>query len=389
MLRHTRCSSCAFRSKKAHFSFPIFLCANSPALISVSFIKSAFAAMPGVGLAQADSAVGLITSTQGPNNGSTAMSLTTASESVTASQVQGALQPQGPLLTAFPINANVEAQSINPNACQSDNCDALVKASRSNDDNPTSSTRMSVGIDGDTTNQNAHFRSAQSIPNVANHPSTTAKPSITTDGLNLQVPNRKTFFADSASASVPFLDINNPLSPTFGTQAQAITANSESQNILPSGFTSSKGSAPTLGFGASIPVLPPQISDTQGFVSSDSLLSHATIMPALSKIPPFLTISGQTVTVNSLGHYSIDSPPLTKGAVTTVSGKMISLASNKSVVIMGTSTEAFGPSATARFGSGSNGTEVQRFSGNALGARDGLWCSSMMFLVFFMVLSWL
>ena len=112
-------------------------------------------------------------------------------------------------------------------------------------------------------------------------------------------------------------------------------------------------------------------------------------MPTLSKIPPFLTISGQTVTVNSLGHYSIDSPPLTKGAVTTVSGKMISLASKKSAVVVGTSTKAFGPSGTVEFGSGSNGTEVQRFSGNALGARDGLCGSSMMFLVFFMVVLWL
>ena len=290
--------------------------------------------MPGDSIVKADPAVGLINSTQGPNMGSTAMSLTTASESVTASQVQGAPQPQGPLSTAFVIPAN-----------------ALL----------------------------AEAHSAKHLIN------------ITTDGLNLQVPNRKTFFADSASTSVPFLDINNPLSPTFGTQARAIAANSESQNILPSGFTPSKGSAPTLGSGASVPVLAPQISDTQPSIASDSLLSHTTTMPTLSNNDklPFLTMSGQTVTVDSLGQHSTDIQAPTKSGVSTLSGTTISLAPNESALVVGTSAAIFDPSATAMFGSGSNGTEVQRFNGNALGARDGLWSSSKMLLVSFVLLLWL
>lgn len=363
--------------------------------------------MPGGRLVQADSAVGLINSTQGPNMGSIAMSLTTASGSVTASQIQGAPQPQGPLSTAFLISSTARfsvrapppldavalpAQTlINADVSQSHTGDALVKASPSNDDTPTSSIGMSVGIDGDTTTQDAHFRSAQSIPNVSNHSSTTAKPSITTDGLNLQVPNRKQLFADSASTSVPFLDINNSLSPTFGTQARVITANSESQNILHSGFTPSKGSAPTLGSGAAVPVLAPQISDTQPSIASDSLLSHTTTMSTLSNNDKvsFLTMSGQTVTVDSLGQHSTDIQALTKSSVSTLSGTTISLAPNESALVVGTSAATFDPSATAKFGSGSNGTEVQRFNGNALGARDGLWSSSMMLLVSFVLLLWL
>lgn len=361
--------------------------------------------MPGVGLVQADSAVGLINFTQGPTMGSTAMSSATASGSVTASQIKGAPQPQGPLSTAFLIPSTARSPvwstpvfkqvamafpakaPINADASQSHTGDALVKVSLSNDDTPTSSMRMSVGIDGDTTTQDAHFRSAQSIPNASNHPSTTAKPSITTDGLNIQVPNRKISFADSASTSVPFLDINNPLSPTFGTQARAITANAESQNILPSGFTPSKGSAP----GGLLAVLAPQISDTQPSIASDSLLFHTTTMPTLSNNDklPFLTMSGQTVTVDSLGQHSTDIQALTKSIVSTLSGTTISLAPNESAFVVGTSAATFDPSATAKFGSGSNGTEVQRFNGNALGARDGLWSSSMMLLVSFVLLLWL
>lgn len=359
--------------------------------------------MPGGRLVQADSAVGLINSTQGPNMGSIAMSLTTASGSVTASQIQGAPQPQGPLSTAFLISSTASVRAppigldavalpaktlINADVSQSHTGDALVKASPSNDDTPTSSIGMSVGIYGDTTTQDAHFRSAQSIPNVSNHPSTTAKPSTTTDGLNLQVPNRKTFFADSASTSVPFLDINNPLSPTFGTQSRAITANSKSQNILPSGFTPSKGSAPTLDNGAVVPVLATQISDTQPSIASDALLSHTTTMPTLSSNDK-LKMSGQTVTVDSLGQHSTDIQALTKSSVSTLSGTTISLAPNESALVVGTSAATFDPSATAKLGSGSNGTEVQRFNGNALGARDGLWSSSMMLLVSFMLLLWL
>lgn len=95
------------------------------------------------------------------------------------------------------------------------------------------------------------------------------------------------------------------------------------------------------------------------------------------------------MTVDSLGQHSTDIQALTKSSVSTLSGTTISLAPNESALVVGTSAATFDPSATAKFGSGSNGTEVQRFNGNALGARDGLWSSSMMLLVSFVLLLWL
>ena len=350
--------------------------------------------MPHAGLYKGVSAVGLITSTQGPNIGSTAMSLTTASESVTASQVQGAPQPQGPLPTAVHIpstaidtkfNASISLSAFKYMGSHTAPASAkptknLIDTDASQSDVSLQPTRNGVlviavpAISGELLTQGSRSQTVQLLSKATRSSGTTWLPPISAGEIA------------ASSIQIPSLEKNTPF-PTLGTPT--ITANPESQNIFTSGPTLSRDSALTLGSDTSTTIPAPQTSITQLLKASDSLSSLTTTMGYLSKDRPFLTISGQTVTVNSLEHYSIDSQLLTKSGVITLSRTTISLAPNESAIIVGTSTEAFGPSATARFGSGSNGTEVQRFSGNALGARDGLWGSSMMFLVFFMVLLWL
>ena len=321
-------------------------------------------------LVHASSVKGLIASIQGPNMTSTGVSLTTASESVTAGQVQDASQPQGPSSTTIHIPSTA--------------VDIKINAS-----NPLSALRYNMG---------SHLTPASAKPTKHLKDANCTLPCGGFGGgyhavWAVRVEQLEEFDASQSHTSdvlikaSPPSDINTPLNPALSTQT--IIANSESQNILTSGLTLSKGSAATLDSDTSNTVLAPQTSVTQPSNASGSLSSGATTMHYLSQDPLFLTTGAQTVTVERLSQYSRDSQPLTKTVVITVSGKMTLLASNESAVVMGTGTEAFGPSATAKFGSGSSGTEVQGFSGNALGSRDGLGGSSMMFLVFFVVLLWL
>lgn len=334
-------------------------------------IESAFAAMPGVGLVQADSAVGLIDPTQGPNMGSTAMSSTTASGSVTASQIQGAPQPQGPLSTAFliPSTARSSVRAFLPEWAY------LAEAYSAKN----------------LINTDAYHRSVL----LGSHPPVSAIPVQQLEGPDasqsndVDVPGKAPPLNNNTSASSTRIFI--PFRGEMAAQdshSQTITANSESQNI----FTSTSLSLKALPLPSALApplTLATQTSITQPFIASGSLSSRATTMHYLSKSPPFLSTSGETMTAGNLGQYFVDGQHLTKGRMTTLTGTTISLAPDKSHINVGMSTEGFGPSATAKFGSGSNGTEVQRFSGNALGARDGLLGSSTMFLVFFVVLLWL
>ena len=258
-----------------------------------------------------------------------------------------------------------------------------------NTDGLTSSPRTHVGIEGKTTNGDARAQSAQSLLNGAESSSTGPQASTTVNESNPQTFSGKTNFAYGTSTPTPFLGTDNRLGLLSGTQT--LSATSDSQDKLPSDQTLSLVSSPAYGSGTSTSAQNLPISITQvlyGSSSTASLLFRPSATPSISKEPSPLTISGQTVTANSLGQYSIDNQTLTPGGVITVSGSKIWLAPNASELIIGTSTEALGPSVSASLGSGPKGTEVQKFTGNALGASDGLWSSSTMLLVSFLLLLW-
>ena len=355
------------------------------------------------------SAEGLLNSSQVLNNGSTATSLPAGSNSITATQTEGTLQLQETssntvYLSTIAPDADVKGSAdepIGPGAMAVDaqvsyglNNSMIATRSLSHNNIPASSTRTSVSTqderDTEMTHRNDHTHSMPLFPKASKVPSMALEPSTTVDNLNLKTSSGEVVLANGASVNTPSPAIDNQLGPVFATQS--ITAKSESQYIFPSRPTLSLGSTSTLG--SSIPTSVPvsEISGSQIFVTSDfstSLLPHVTNSPGSVKSPPALTINAQTVTADSLGHYLLDSQTLTRGGAITVSGTTISLAPHASDLVAGTSTEALHPSITAGSGAGASGTEVQKFSGGALGARDGMWGSSLMLLVSFFVLLWL
>ena len=358
--------------------------------------------MPGIPLSPvyAHSVEDLLDSGQDLNNGSTATSLPAGSNGITARQTQGTRQLQETSSTTVHLSTTTPDADVKGFA--DDHVDATVPAhdlgvaddsmittrSLSNNNLPASSTRTSVGTqdegDGETVHQNAH---TQSMPPVS---SITLEPSIIIDSLNLQTSSGEIVLANGASKPISSTATVPHLTLISGTQS--VTANSKSQFIFPSSQTLSFNSTSTLGSGTPISVLAPSDFGHQHILASDSATSlspHAIALPDFSKSPPALTINAQTVTAHNLGHYLLDNQTLTRGGMITVSDTKISLAPNASDVFVGTSTEALRPSFTAGFGSGANGTKVQKFSGDALGVRDGLWGSSLMLLVSFFVLLWL
>ena len=103
-------------------------------------------------------------------------------------------------------------------------------------------------------------------------------------------------------------------------------------------------------------------------------------------------MSGRSKTANSLGQFSVDGRTLTPGGTIIVSGTMVSLAPDKSDFVVGTRTEALIGNATSGSLSipGATGAlDVQTFKGSALGAKDGLWGSSMVVLAGVVLLYWL
>lgn len=370
--------------------------------------------MPDVALVTALPVKDLLASSQGTNIGSTATLLPASSNSITASQIQGTRQVQETSsttvhLSTTTLDAGVQTlePDVNENNLQAvaniangldvaNDSETKVIATRSLSSNNSlaSSIRTSVDTqdegDSETAHQNAHTHSMPPFSKTSKVPSMALEPSITVDNLNLKTSSSEVAFANGASTDTPSPAIDNQLGPVFSTQS--ITANSESQYIFPSSPTLSLGSTSTLGSSIPTSVPVPETSGSQIFLTSDfstSLLPYVTDSPGSFKSPPALTINAQTVTADSLSHYLLDSQTLTRGGAITVSGTTISLAPNASDVVVGTRTEALRPSFTAGSGSGANGTEVQKFNGDALGARDGLWGSSLMLLVSFFVLLWL
>ena len=307
---------------------------------------------------------------------------------ITASQAQETLQPQGLNFS----NLNASATSINDRLAFALSVDSLnngdttgshVSAAISplNADIRANSTAISAGI----------AKSVKSLPNVPKYISTTLQPSSNMGNSNLSIPSTRTVLAPGVSTTLPSPGTDPQPDLTSGTQTP--TADSNFKCISPSSHAVSVDLIATRGSdiftGAqTLPSHRTHVLDDFG--TPILLLSHTTALPSNRvKEPPPLTISGHTVTADSLGQYVINDQTLTRGGVVTVSGTKISLAANASDVIVGTSTEALDPSVTAELASGANGTEIQKFSGNALGARDGVTSSSILLLVSFLVLFWM
>ena len=320
-------------------------------------------------IAHASSVDGMWESSHGPNTENSAVSFASASNCTTASQVQETRQPEG-----TSSDADHQPISMLLGVLNFHNVQALPVPGL---------------ITGDALVNNVPVTTGLLNTDVAKGSSTGPQASIIVSGSNPQISSGKTNLAHGTSTSTPLLGVDSRPGLLSGTQT--IPATSDSQDELPSDETLSLVSNPTYGSGTSISAQSLPISITQALHDSSStasLLFHPIATPRISREPSPLTISGQTVTANSLGQYSIDNQTLTAGGVITVSGSKISLAPNASDLIIGTRTETLGPSVSAYIGSGPNGTEIQRFTGNALGTSDGLWSSSMMLLISFLLMLW-
>ena len=347
--------------------------------------------MPIVGIGQNNPVHDLLDSSQGPNTESPVLSFTSASNSTTANRAQGTHQPKRPSSEAVhqpqsslgtpDIKAlDLEAGDIVTAAEPAQNLiagNALL----------INSPRTHVGVQSKVANGNARAQSTLSPLNSAKDSSTGPNASTT---ASVYTPNGRTSFAYGTTTSTPSLGMDGRLGLVSGTQT--IPATSDSQDELHSDRILALISSPALGSDTStspqtiLTSIAPILNDSG---STASLLFGPIATPSTSNGPSPLTISRQTVTINSLGQYFIDNETLTPGGVITVSGSKISLAPNASDLMIGTSTDALGSSVTANRGSGSNGTEVQKFTGYALGARDGLWSSSMILLASFLLMLWI
>lgn len=363
--------------------------------------------MPDIAVVNAIPVEDLLASSQGPSIGSTATSLLAGSNGITASQTQSTRHLRETSSTTVHGSTAIFGEKLVQNvavpvyAVSADGLDVagdsetnvLVTRSLSDNKSPASSTRTSVSTqdegDSETFHQSTHTQSLAPFPKISKLPNKTLEPSITVDNLNLKTPSGEVVLANGTSTNTPSRAIDTQLGLVFGTQS--ITANSKSQYIFSSGQILSLGFTSTLDSIIPTSVPAPGTSGSQSLLasgSSTSLPPYVTTLPDFFKSPPTLIINNQTLTADSLGHYLLDNQTISRGSVVTVSVTKISLAPNASDVVVGTSTDALRPSFTAGFGSGANGTKVQKFSGDALGARDGLWGSSLMLLVSFFVLLW-
>ncbi len=325
---------------------------------------------------------------------------------VTNSPTQSALHHQGPSFTAvnvpktaldalpIPLVPDIATQQRPDDAVAAkDLLDPTTQSfqiattSLSTTNTDTSITMIPVGNGPEIADQTARSLSVQSAPKVAKVSSSTLQPSTTTARSILKTPSK---------IALPHYDINTPMStlpiearPGFLSNTHTITLNSRSQDIFSSSQTLSPNTTVALGSGIPLIVLFIQTSGTQALpvsVSSIPLSSYASITPKSSKKTIQLIKSEETMKANSLGQFHNNTQTLTPGSFITISGSTISLAPGKSAIVVGTSTRPLTPSVAASIGSSPNGTEVQKFANNGVGARDELWSSSILLLVAFAVL---
>ena len=241
----------------------------------------------------------------------------TAADLLTPTATQSSqIAATSPLTTDPPASSN---GIITPPATQSSQ---IAATSPLTTDPPASSNSISVSAHGNANTPNVQSQNIVSVPRPAKGSSVTPRPSTTTNMSNIQNPKSNIALTHGTIISSPFPAIASKpdLTPSTGT----ITANSKSQAISPS--------SQALAFDSTV---------------------HVAATPASSKIPPLLTIGGQTVTAKSLSQYNIDGQILTPGGIVTISSTVISLASDEIDAIIGTKTEALGPYSTGGLRSGS------------------------------------
>ena len=357
--------------------------------------------MPGVVLEHASPVNALTYFSQDLNLESIATSTLTASGSISTTQTQSASQPQESSPTAIHMSTTMpQAQSSAfvalssfgnggssgpatislssfPNIPEDAEAVEAVAYPVSNLIAVPTQSHASAAITQDASSPSMHPG-----PKTAKRARTMLQPSTLTNDLNQTVPNSETVLAKSSSIlkPPPISDINSGLVPS----TQIEKAGSNPDHIL----STSRIPIPTLSvtLDSKISLIVPLLQTGNNhtlFVSdsSPSLSPHATIMSSTYMNPPLVTTSVQTTTANSLDHFPLGNQTLTSSGTITVSGTQIFLAQNRSDRIVGTSTELFRPSMTAKISSISNGTDTQIFRGHAVGGRDGLLGSSVLLLV--------
>ena len=199
--------------------------------------------------------------------------------------------------------------------------------------------------------------------------------------------DRNSFGAGSTSTLDSSTSNTLPIYPASGTHSTPVDASTALPSSSPAALSTSTIASSNPN---TLPIHPS--SSTHSIpvgTPTPSPVSIATASPRLPNTSPTLPFGKQTLTANSQGQYNVDGQTLVPGGAITVSGTAISLASDASDVVIGTSTEALGPRLTAGVSSGANGSNVQIFKGDAPGVRDGLWSSSVAMMVGVTVLLWL
>ena len=225
-------------------------------------------------------------------------------------------------------SGDVEAEPtdiLTPTATESSQATATLPLTTDSLATLASSTSISGSTHGNANTPNVQTQNLVPVPSLAALLSVTPGPSTTVS--NVQGPEGNIALAQGTITSSPSPAIASK--PKVTSSTGPVTANSKSQASSPS--SQALVFDPTIALGS-------------------RSLGAAT--PASSKIPPLLTIGGKTVTANSLGQYNIDGQILTPGGTVTVSSTVISLASDETDAIVGTSTEALGSPFTGKLGSG-------------------------------------
>ena len=199
--------------------------------------------------------------------------------------------------------------------------------------------------------QSSHSNSETSNPSSTTHPET-----IRTKGLDSTVSNAQ--IINTYHTGTPILSQIAGAQPEPTAVTQPTAPHSRSQSIfLPDHDLPSTSIAVTnsgnSNWGPALLAEGVPVSVIDG--SSTSLLPHGSAIP----------VPGQALAHNN---------------EITINGSQSSSAPNGRTLPVETSMRTLGPSATTGVGSISNET-VAKFTGNALGAGDGLWSSSMLLLI--------
>ena len=208
---------------------------------------------------------------------------------------------------------------------------------------------------------------------------------ITVSGVPISLsPSENALIIGSSTENLAAAAITTPPSPppvlTIG--SQTITANSLHQFLI-AGSTLTPGGSITVS-GTLISLSPDEASLVVG-TSTENLRTTAA--------PPAITIGSQTITANPADQYIVDRQTLTPGGVITVAGTRISLTPDETAVVVGSSTEVLGGSASASAtagvgtsGGGKNDAPTRSGAGSHFRPSRNLWVFVGMMMMGLMIL---